>query len=129
MEETRNIQKKYCSQAMIVAIAAAVVLILLGEKSIGKGLVLGTLFSVINFLVMGRFLIARLAESQSRKKASAFALMSILLRFAILAIPLVVSLKVDAVNFIAVVIGVFMVQLIIISNHLILNRFPSVRKV
>ena len=129
MEETRNIQKKYCSQAMIVAISAAVLLILLGEKSIGKGLVLGTLFSVINFLIMGQFLVVQLTAPRSRTRAGAFALMSILFRFVILAIPLAISLRVDAVNFIGAVIGIFMIQLTILFNHLVLDRLPSGKKV
>ena len=129
MEETRNIQKKYCSQAMIVAISAAIVLILLGEKSIGKGLVLGTLFSVINFLIMGQFLVVQLSAPRSRIRARAFAFMSILFRFVILAIPLAISLRVDAVNFIGAVIGIFMIQLTILFNHLVLDRLPSGKKV
>ena len=114
---------------MIVAISAAIVLILLGEKSIGKGLVLGTLFSVINFLIMGQFLVVQLTAPRSRTRAGAFALMSILLRLVILAIPLAISLRVDAVNFIGAAIGIFMIQLTILFNHLVINRLPSGKKV
>jgi hypothetical protein len=124
----RDIQKKYCSQAMIAAIVAALVLIMFGEKSIGKGLVLGSLFSIINFIIMGQFIPLRLAQSQSKSKASAIAFVSIFLRFAILAIPLIISIKVDAVHFAGVVIGLFMVQLLMLFDQLILNRFLSEKK-
>ena len=124
----RDIQKKYCSQAMIAAIVAALVLIMFGEKSIGKGLVLGSLFSIINFIIMGQFIPLRLAQSQSKSKASAIAFVSIFLRFAILAIPLIISIKVNAVHFAGVVIGLFMVQLLMLFDQLILNRFLSEKK-
>lgn len=121
----RDIQKKYCSQAMIAAIVVALVLILCGEKSAGKGLVLGTLFSIINFIIIGQLIPLRLAHSRSKSKAGIIALVSILLRFSILAIPLIISIKVDAVHFAGVVIGLFMVQIMMLFDQLILNRFLS----
>jgi hypothetical protein len=128
MEEVKDIQKKYSSHALIIAIAGAIVLILFDEKAIGKGLVLGTLFSIINFFIMAQTIPLRLAKARSRTRANAFAFISIFLRFPILAVPLVISLKVDAVDFIGVVIGLFMVQLTMLFHHFILNRFPSARK-
>lgn len=126
MEEIKSIQKKYCSQAMICAIVIALISILLGEKSFGKGFIVGTFFSILNFIIMGQLMPMKIAQSQS--KASMLALFSIFLRFAILAVPLIVSLKISSVDFIGVVIGLFMVQLTAIFNHLILNRLPSHRK-
>lgn len=126
MEEIKDIQKKYCSQAMIVAIAAAVVLIILGEKTIGKGLLLGALFSTINFIIMGQLITFKLGTSRS--KASAFALISVLFRFAILAIPLILSMKFQAFHFAGVAVGLFMVQLTILFNNLILDRLTLIKK-
>ena len=126
MEEIRDVQKKYCSQAMITAIVIAFVTILLGEKSLGKGFILGTLFSIANFIIMGQLMLMKI--EQSRAKASIFALFSLSLRLAILAVPLIVAVKSDSLNFIGVVIGLFMVQLTMIFHHLILNRLPSHRK-
>lgn len=128
MEELKDIQKKYCSRALMIAIAGAFVFILFGEKAIGKGLVLGTLFSIINFMIMAHTLPLRLAHARSRGRANAFAFLSIFLRFPILAVPLVISLKIDAVNFIGVIIGLFMVQLTMLFHQLVLNRLPSERK-
>lgn len=126
MEEIKDIRKRYCSQALIFAIAAALVLIIVGEKAIGKGLVLGTLFSIINFVIMAQMTPMRLVGSRS--KASGLAMVSILLRFPIMAVPLVISLKVDAVDFLGVAIGLFMVQLTMLFNHLIIKNLPSTRK-
>ena len=126
MEEIKEIQKKYCSQALIVAIAVALIFIVLGEKPTGKGFLIGTLFSIINFVIMGQLIPLKLAKSRS--KASLLALISIFLRFAILAVPLIISLKIEAVGFIGVVMGLFMVQLTMLFNHLILNRLSFKRK-
>ncbi|MFC1866833.1 ATP synthase subunit I [Thermodesulfobacteriota bacterium] len=126
MEEIRDTQKKYCSQAMIIAIAGAVVLIIFGEKAIGKGLLLGALFSTINFIIMGQLITLKLGKSRS--KVSALALISVLFRFAILAIPLIASLKFHAIHFAGVAVGLFMVQLTILFNNLILNRITLIKK-
>jgi hypothetical protein len=129
METPRDIQKKYCSQAMIMAITLAILMILIGKKPMGKGLVLGTFFSVINFLIMGQFLLSQIESGRSRTRAGVFALGSIIFRFAILAIPLVISMKVNSISFIGVVVGLFMVQVAILIDHLLLDRFLPFKKV
>lgn len=129
METPRDIQKKYCSQAMIMAITLAILMILIGKKPMGKGLVLGTFFSVINFLIMGQFLLSQIESGRSRTRAAVFALGSIIFRFAILAIPLVISMRVNSISFIGVVLGLFMVQVAILINHLLLDRFLPFKKV
>ena len=127
MDEIKNIQKKYCSLAMFLALVGAIVLIILDEKSVGKGLVLGTLFSVINFVLLGQLMPLYLSRN-SRSKASAFAFISIIFRFTILAIPLIISLKVASIGFIGVVIGLFLVQITMLFDQLIVNRLQSMRK-
>lgn len=112
---------------MIIAIALALIFIIIDEKQIGKGLLLGTLFSVINFIIMGQLLPMKL--SKSRSKASAFSFLSIVIRFGIMAVPLIISVKIDAVDFVGVVTGLFMVQMTMFFDHLILNRLPSTKKV
>jgi len=119
-EAVRHMQKKICSQAMMGALAGAVLLIIIGEKAMGKGLVLGALFSVLNFILMGFFLSSQL--SPSRPRASAAALGSIFVRFALLAIPLIIAAKMDALDFLGVVIGIFMVQLSILYDQ-VLKKF------
>jgi hypothetical protein len=118
-------QKKICSQAMIGALAGAVILLIIGEKAIGKGLVLGTLFSIINFVLMGFFLSSQM--SPSRRRASAAALGSILFRFALLAIPLVVSMKLESINILGVAIGIFMVQLTILFDQVVGKQLTTTR--
>ncbi len=126
MEAVRSMQKKLCSQAMLAAIAGALILILFGEKAVGKGLVLGTLFSALNFVLMGQFFHHTMSSSRTRASAAAFG--SIFFRFALMAVPLIISIRLDSIHIIGVVIGIFMVQLTILFNHIVRTRTSSVQK-
>jgi hypothetical protein len=127
-DDVKKVQKQYCSRAMFYAISAALILIIIGEKAIAKGLVLGTLFSVINFVIMGFLIPRQVAGSQKRVRAGSLAFFSIFLRFSILAIPLIISQKVEAVNFFGTAVGIFMIQFTILFNNLIVKRFLNIRK-
>ena len=50
MASIRETQKRYGTRAMILAICVALIAIVFGYRPFGKGLVLGTLFSIINFI-------------------------------------------------------------------------------
>ena len=116
-EEIREIQKKYCSRSMVLAIVAGFILIAAGYGSVGKGLVLGTLFSSINFALMGELLPRRLGKT--RGKSSIFSGVSVVGRYLLLAAPLVVGIKYPSkFNLCAVIVGIFMVQLMILVDHL-----------
>ncbi len=106
---------------MMAAIVGAVILFIFGEKAVGKGLVLGTLLSVVNFVLMAHFLPFSVAAG-SRTRASAAALGSILFRFALLAVPLVISIRVESIHIIGVVPGLFMVQMTLLFDHLVGRR-------
>lgn len=114
--EISDIQKKYCSRAMIVSLIIAGVLILIGAKAEAKGLILGTIFSNINFILMGHALPLKITAQ--RKKAFAFSLGSIWFRYAVMAIPLVIAFYSDSLEFFAVAAGLFMIQFIILAHHL-----------
>ena len=115
MEAIRQTQKKYAARAMAVGICAALILVFAGYRPLGKGLILGVLFSVINFVLMGETL--PLSVGKSRKQATAFSLGSIVFRYAILALPLVIAATMETFDFTATAVGVFMVQLVIVSEH------------
>jgi hypothetical protein len=116
METIRQTEKKYCSRAMIVSIFIGLALILLGYKPIGKGLLLGTIFSSVNFTIMGATLPLRMR--QGRGKSFLGALSSILLRYVLMAVPVFLAIKYDAYNLIAVIFGLFMVQVMILADPL-----------
>ena len=123
MEAIRETQKKYCSRAMVTAIVAAFVFILAGQKSIGKGLVLGTLFSVFSFILMGETLPMRIGKPKGTTFMLVFG--SMLLRYLLLAVPIVVAIKVDGFNLVAAILGVFMVQLVLVADQLYRFVKPS----
>jgi len=103
-------QKKFGARALTIAILLAVVTILSGHKELGKGLVLGTLFSILNFILMAEFLPLRLASE--RRRASVYAFGTLVLRYTILAIPLILAAKSDAFSFATTAAGLFMVPLL-----------------
>jgi hypothetical protein len=112
----RQIQKRFGARALTIAIVLAVVTILSGHKELGKGLVLGTLFSILNFILMAEFLPARL--SPDRRRASAWALGGIALRYALLAVPLILAVKSGAFSFATTAAGLFMVPLVALIDSL-----------
>jgi predicted lysophospholipase L1 biosynthesis ABC-type transport system permease subunit len=105
MEQIRETQKKYSSQAIISAILIAFVFILFAQKGIAKGLILGTLFSIINFVLMGESIPLKLGKSKN--KTFLLSLSSILFRYILMAVPLFIGLRLEAINFFAVVVGLF----------------------
>lgn len=108
---------------MITAILAAIALILAGRKGIGKGLVLGTLFSVLNFILMGEILPMRIGKPKGATYM--FSLATVIIRYVLLAVPLVVAIEMDGFNLFASIAGIFMVQLIILADYLYRYVKPS----
>jgi len=117
MESVKQTQKKYGSRAMVVAIVAGFIFIMAGHKPIGKGLVLGAIFSVINFVLIGQTLPMRL--SHSKRKTFALSLGSIVFRFALLALPLILAVKYQQFNLPATIGGIFMIQAVILADYLV----------
>ena len=102
---------------MMVAVIAGFFLIFIGHQPIGKGLVLGAIFSVVNFVLMGETLPMRLGKS--KRKTVTLALGTMMFRYVLLAIPLVVAIKFDQFNVFATILGIFMIQLVILGDHLL----------
>ena len=110
-----DIQKKYASRALLLCIGAGLLFLAVGQKSLCRGVVLGGVFSSINFALMGQLLRYRLSDT--RKVAARRSFYSLLLRYVLLAVPLVVAVQSDRFNFPATVVGIFMVQLVILFEH------------
>lgn len=115
MTPIRATQALYGRRALIAAILFAFLLLLLGFKPMGKGLVLGTLFSILNFILIGQALPRQLGHA--RGKTIAIALCSIGGRFTLMAIPLILAIKMDALNLPATIFGLFMVQAVILAEQ------------
>ena len=115
MEPVKQTQKKYGSRAIWVAIALGFGCFLLGYKPIGKGLVLGTIFSVINFVLIGQTLPLRIGHS--KRTTFVFSLGSIFFRYVLMAVPVVVAIKYEQFDLVGTILGLFMIQLVILADH------------
>ncbi len=116
MESVRELQKKYCSRAMAAAIVVALILIVAGLKPVGNGLVFGTIFSSLNFIFMGETLVVKIGKTQG--KLFLLSLGSIIFRYLLLAVPLIVAIKFEQFNLVAAGCGIFMIQFTILTDPL-----------
>ena len=116
MEAVREVRKKYCPPALFFAIIIAMVLIFTGHRDMARGLVLGTLFSIINFVLMG--LSVQMKLRKSRRASSIISLLLVLARFGILAVPLIIAIYHDRYHILTTIIGLFMVQAVIVADAL-----------
>ena len=116
MESVKQTQKKYGSRAIWIAIAIGLCFVLAGQKEVGKGLILGSVFSVINFILIGQTLPLRLGKS--KRKTFLLSLGSIIFRYVFLAIPIVVAVKFEQFDLVAAIVGIFMIQLVILADHI-----------
>lgn len=99
-DEVSQAQRRICYLALLSTLVVAVILMLLQEIAIAKGLVLGTLFSILNFILLGKSVPMTLGRT--RRMASFIGLVSILCRYLLLAVPMVVGIKSPSFNFFAV---------------------------
>jgi hypothetical protein len=125
MEAVKQVQKKYSSLALTFSIGVALVFILMGHKALGKGLILGAIFSVLNFILMGKSIVLNFGRSKA--KTFSISMGSIIIRYLLLAIPLIAAVKYEQFNLVAAILGIFMIQLVIVAEH-VLTLIPAMRK-
>jgi hypothetical protein len=121
MEAVKQIQKKIIQQALWLSIIVGLIFILAGYKPVGKGLILGALFSVLNFIFMARSIVFKFGRS--KRQIFSISLVSIIVRYFLLAIPLIAAVKFEQFNLVAAIVGIFMIQLVILADHL-LRQIP-----
>ncbi len=117
MDEIKETQKKYCSRVLIFSIFISLACIVAGQPAIGKGMLLGTLFSILNFILMGQSLPQLIGKT--KKRTLVIAIGSIYFRYIVLAVPVVIAIKYDNYNLFAVIAGLFSVQIAILADHLL----------
>ena len=122
MESVKKTQKSYGSRAIWIAIVVGLGFFLAGYKPMGKGLVLGTIFSVINFVLIGQALPLRIGYSKG--KTLILSLGSIFCGYILMAVPIVVAVKYEQFDLIGAILGLFMIQIVILADH-ILKLFSS----
>jgi hypothetical protein len=111
-----DVQKRYVRLALMLAVLLGGPLMMIGQRPLGKGLILGSLFGIVNFILMALALPMRLRFV--RGKALLFSLTSIYVRFALMALPLIWALKHDSVALTTTAAGLFMIQIAILGDHL-----------
>ena len=117
IESVKATQKKYASRAIWIAIIVGLCFFLGGQKPVGKGMILGAIFSVANFILIGKALPLRIGKS--KRKTFFFSLGSIFFRYVLMAIPIIVAVKFEQFNLVAAIVGLFMIQFVILSDHLV----------
>jgi len=117
MESVKATQKKYGSRAIWIAIIVGLCFFLGGQKPVGKGMILGTIFSVANFILIGKALPLRIGKS--KRKTFFLSLGSIFFRYVLMALPIIVAVKFEQFNLVAAVVGLFMIQFVILADHLV----------
>ena len=117
--EVLELQKRTCSWALGSALVIAAVFLVLSERALAKGLVLGTCFSILNFLLLGRSI--PMVLGHGRGKASMIGLASTLTRFALLAVPLIIATQSVSFHFVAVVMGIFAVQIVTLVDYIVIR--------
>ena len=109
-------QKKYCSRAIVAAIIIGLPFILGGYAPVGKGLILGTIFSILNFILIGETLPLKISAG-SGKKMFTRSLGLVGVRYCLLAVPIVSAVKFAQFELVTTIIGIFMVPLMILTDH------------
>jgi len=117
MDSIRDTQKKFCSQALTFAIIIAFIFIIIERKDIAKGLILGTLFSIINFVLLGESLYYKLGMTKG--KTFLMSLSGIFFRYFLMAIAMFIGIKYESINFFGVVGGLFFVQIMILFDAML----------
>jgi asparagine N-glycosylation enzyme membrane subunit Stt3 len=117
MESVKQTQKKYGSRAIWIAIIVGLCFLLAGQKPVGKALVLGTIFSVSNFVLIGQALPLRIGKSKG--KTIFISLGSIFCRYILMAVPIVVAVKFEQFDLVGAIIGLFMIQFVILADHIL----------
>ena len=114
MEAIRHLQKRYCGGALSVAILLSLVVYLAGWPAVTRGLLLGALFSALNFALLGKTMTQKLAGAHRRNTIIAVAAQ--VGRYLLWGLPVVVAVKMPSVDLPATIAGLFMVPIFIIAD-------------
>ena len=117
--ELAQLQKRISFLAFSFSLVFALIFMFVGRMDVAKGLLLGTCFSIMNFILMGKSLPMILMKS--RAGASLVGLGSIFSRYLILAVPLIVAIKSPSFSFVAVVVGIFSVQIVTLFDYVLIK--------
>jgi hypothetical protein len=121
MNQISEIHQRISFWALALFLAASIICLVMGWKDVGKGLVLGVLFSVINFTIMAKLI--SIQFGRGKRAATMISFGSLSGRYLILAIPLIVSLKSTSISFAATMVGIFAIQIVILLENLVIKKY------
>ena len=122
MDSLIKFKRVLITQMLILAAVVAVGALALGYTASAKGFILGTFFSIFNFLLMIRQAPGRLVE-EGRKKATFKSGYGIGLRMIILAAPVYIAFQLPGIDVLFTAIGIFNLQISILIYGLLVERF------
>ena len=114
METIRQFQRRSCGGALTVAVVLSAGCYLAGWPAMTRGLIVGSLFSALNFALLGKTMARKLADP--RRGGGLITLVAQLGRYLLWAVPVVVAVKLPPVDLPATIAGLFMVPIFIIAD-------------
>ena len=92
--------------------------------TLGIAIVIAVLIVVAGLVI---YPIRRIIRRRSKAKTISLSMGSIFIRYLLLAVPLVAAIKYEQFNLVATILGIFMIQLVILAEH-VLTLIPAMRK-
>lgn len=114
MESIRHLQRRYCGGALTVAVVLSMGCYLAGWPAATRGLIVGSLFSALNFTLLGKTMTRKLTDP--RRGRALLTLAAQLGRYLLWAVPVVIAVKLPAVDLPATMAGLFMVPICIVTD-------------
>jgi len=114
MEAIKPFQRRYCGGALTAAILIGIGVYMAGWPTATRGILLGSLFSCLNFVLLGQSLTRKMTGNH--RQGTLLALAAQLGRYLLWAVPVVVAVKWPAVDLPSTVAGIFMVPVCIILD-------------
>ncbi len=124
--DLRETQKNYGTKAMTLAIGIGMIFLIIGNRAVCRGVVMGALFSTVNFVLMARTLHTKMGHDRTRATLSA--LVNIFFRYLIMAVPLFLAIKLSMFDLAATIAGLFAVQAVILAENFSRNCIMSWKK-
>ncbi len=108
---------------MALAILAALLLNWTVSPAAAIGIILGAVFSLLNFILIP--IGWRFCAAAERKRASVLSLASIIIRYLLLSLPLVLAAVNPAISFWATAVGIMAVQIYLVASHAAGRLIPA----
>jgi hypothetical protein len=114
MESIRYLQRRYCGGAFTLAVILSVGSYLAGWPAVTRGLIVGSLFSALNFTLLGKTMTRKLTNQ--RRGETLLTIAAQLIRYLLWAVPVIIAVKLPPVDLPATIAGLFMVPICIVTD-------------